>query len=253
MTEQLSLSFGLHIIYSLVLLHLSPSSPEMLSPPRQLSSAQQAIQTQHSPHSPLRSSPLPPSAQMQLDTEGPHPQVPPLSPLKRSGVGGRESRKLSCGTHPGLPASRCLPVQAALLAHPLRGNGLSRVSLTTSCLHRTPANSSHIISRGFPAKKLPGGSHHWQKVTSRSGRPVGPRPVCPFPRRSSPTVLGSSATLFPLPRHTVCAPRGPWTRLFQKRRFWQVPLFSRCPLRSISSLTQQPHGSPPPSLHSFPS
>ena len=57
-------------------------------------------------------------------------------------------------------------------------------------------------------KKLPGGSHHWQKVASPSGRPMGPRPICPFPCRSSPTVLGSSATLFPLPRHTVCTPRG---------------------------------------------
>lgn len=84
-------------------------------------------------------------------------------------------------------------------------------------------------------KKLPGGSHHWQKVASPSGRPMGPRPICPFPCRSSPTVLGSSATLFPLPRHTVCTPRGPWTRLLWKRRFWQVSLL---PL--------------PPSLHQLP-
>ena len=147
-TERLSLSFGLHIIYSLVLLHLSPSSPGMLPPPRQLFSAQQAIQTQHGPHSPLRSSPLPPSAQVQEDRGTSSPGPTSLTP--ETIRGGGESHELSSRTHPGLPTSRHLPIQAALLAHPLRGNGLSRVSLTSSCPHGLPANSSHIISRGFP-------------------------------------------------------------------------------------------------------
>ena len=87
MTEQLSLSFGLHIIYSLVLLHLSPSSPGMLPPPRQLFSAQQAIQTQHGPHFPLRSSPLPPSAQVQEDRGTSSPGPTSLTP-ETIGVGG---------------------------------------------------------------------------------------------------------------------------------------------------------------------
>ena len=127
-----------------------------------------------------------------------------------------------------------LPVQAALLAHPLHGNGLSQVSLTTSCPHGLPANSSHIISRGFPVRSFQGVPTTGRRSPPQAVGPWVPGPSAPFLAAPAPLYWAPAPPSFRCP-DTPCAPLGGLGLDSSGREGSGRSLFSRCPLRSISS------------------